>query len=45
MIAETLSTIKKIELINKSEFTTIVLDKNTEIFIIYVTILSVALAI
>ena len=40
MIVEALSTIKKINLINKRKFTTVAIDKNAEIFVIHIVTLS-----
>lgn len=42
MTAETLSTIKKIKLIDKKEFAIATLDKNAKIFVIYVATLLMA---
>ena len=39
IIAEVLTTIKKVELINKREFAAIALDENVEMFVLHVAIL------
>ncbi len=42
---EVLSTIKKVELIDKKEFAAVPIDENVKTFLIYIAILSAALVI
>lgn len=43
--AETLPTTNRVELIDKREFTKAALDKNSEIFVIYITALNIEILI